>query len=168
MILGFKQYFPWGEPTFFREKIILSAGFVLYPNGSLMPIVAGDIVDFKIGETEYQAIQPKKHTVRDGHRWKKGMRIHMATGVRTKNYNCFNTLPDLQFVKSVQWIGILPHKRNVAIKEFDGKLWKFNFFREDEIETFALNDGFDSVDKFWRWFTKPVDGQLIHWTDLKY
>jgi len=33
----------------------------------------------------------KIHTIREDktNRWKSGMKVHAATGVRTKNYNCF-------------------------------------------------------------------------------
>ena len=58
MILGFKQKFPWGEPTYFKEKILAGVGY-------------GPI-----------AGRPKIHTIWDGFRWEKGMNIQMAYGVR--------------------------------------------------------------------------------------
>ncbi|HEY5509050.1 MAG TPA: hypothetical protein VIK29_10280, partial [Paludibacter sp.] len=59
----------------------------------------------------------KKHTIREDvhNRWHAGMTMHMAIGVRTKNYNCFK----LDTCKSTQKITIIhyPHKASVYIDD---------------------------------------------------
>ena len=65
MILGFKQQFPWGGQTFFKEKILHSVGLMC--NG-------GRIV--KYNPYEYIGAMGKKfHTMREDpyDRWKPGM-----------------------------------------------------------------------------------------------
>lgn len=32
----------------------------------------------------------------------------------------------------------------------------------------AKNDGFDSLEDFFKWFDKPFKGKIIHWTDFRY
>lgn len=98
----------------------------------------------------------KKHTIREDkkNRWKAGMLMHMATGVRTKNYNCFKEVT----CKSIQLIEI----QNNSITVDNRKL------TEQEIQQLIVNDGFDSTIDFWNWFEKPFKGKIIHWTDLRY
>lgn len=105
----------------------------------------------------------KIHTLREdpNGRWKGGNSIQMATGVRTKYYNQFNIdRPDLQKCISVQKVGLYPDLQIIVIDN--------RGLTNDEIELFAIRDGFDSVDKFWQWFTKTQQLKLIHWTKLKY
>jgi len=136
MVLGFKQKFPWGEPTYFREKILAGVGY-------------GPIVSL-----------PKIHTIRAGNRWRAGDKIHMAYGVRTKNYEQFNKgIPELAFVKSVQKIEMW-WDRSLYIL-IDGKYF-------EDMETLSINDGFNDVMDFQKWFNKKFTGQIIHWTNFRY
>ena len=100
----------------------------------------------------------KLHTVREDRtgRWKAGMKIHFATGVRQTNYNCFKE----GVCKSVQDIMIQGYRVYI-----DGRK-----LASDELEYFANNDGFDTLEEFWDWFIPytPFVGKIIHWTDLKY
>ncbi|MDB4157948.1 ASCH domain-containing protein [bacterium] len=100
----------------------------------------------------------KKHTIRwdDKDRWKLGSKIHCATGVRTPQYNCFHETD----CKGIQKIKI--EGRAIYV---DG-----TYLFEEEIETLALNDGFDSVEEFWIWFDQynPFIGKIIHWSNLLY
>lgn len=95
----------------------------------------------------------------------------MANGVRTKNYNCFKE----DVCTSVQSIKILhfndsPHFTiNIFV---DGHI---KFVRREHVNTgnkfmekLAKNDGFDSVEDFFKWFKGDFHGVLIHWTDFKY
>jgi len=38
----------------------------------------------------------------------------------------------------------------------------------DYLKTLARNDGFESVDDFFKWFNADFQGKIIHWTDFKY
>lgn len=145
MILGFKKKFPWGKPTYFKEKILAGVG-------------RGPIVSM-----------PKIHTIRKGGRWDVGDTIHMAYGVRTKGYEQFNRmLPDLTKVKSVQKIEMDWSKTSTSMAngpllriKIDGKVFMNHL-------VLSRNDGFDSYDDFRRWFNKDFKGQIIHWTDFRY
>ena len=107
----------------------------------------------------------KKHTIRKdkNDRWKPGMKIHFATGVRTRLYHQFKE----GVCKSIQKIEIMYD--NISLNgEFvsilvDGRLIGF-----DEVETLALNDGFEDVSEFLNWFNEDFEGKIIHWTDLRY
>ena len=103
----------------------------------------------------------KIHTIReDKHdRWKEGNTIHFATGVRTKKYK--------QFIGgqciSTQNIEIKHLPTGISIK-IDGK--ELGGFYE--LHKLAVNDGFDGIDSFYKWFNKDFSGKIIHWTALKY
>lgn len=145
MVLGFKTHFPneWpfkGQPTGFKNKILA-------------------------GVDKSLELIPKIHTIREGERWKPGMKIHMATGVRTANYKQFNQdYPELQTVVSVQKI-IIHNDRDIGKDDLwiDGK--KLDL---PGMIMLAMNDGFNSTDEFFQWFTGHFEGQLIHWTNFKY
>ena len=110
----------------------------------------------------------KKHTIREDKpgRWKAGNTIHMSTGVRTKNYKCFKTTT----CKSVQsfrikWKGGKLKKKGGNYYEVfvDGRL-----LLSAEIALLSMNDGFDCIADFLKWFSKDFKGKIIHWTNFKY
>ena len=128
------------------------------------------IIGFKPQFQDKITAGTKKTTIRnDKHdRWHSGMTMHMATGVRTKNYNCFK----LDTCKSTQKIRIWHRTAHVTYVYIDGRC--FAQYRNNEkfpnikLVTLANNDGFDSVESFFEWFNKDFTGKLIHWTDLRY
>ena len=102
----------------------------------------------------------KKHTVRVDakNRYEIGKTLHMATGVRTKNYNCFKVLR----ITGIQKISI--YKNHFVY--IDGKL-----LNTIETNLFAENDGFNGEKDFFEWFSNAgnlFEGKVIHWTDLMY
>jgi uncharacterized protein YqfB (UPF0267 family) len=105
----------------------------------------------------------KIHTIReDAHnRWKIGMKMHMATGVRTKNYNQFQEMKCM----SIQGIEItrVSDYLNDTIVTVDGRKLILS-----EIQQLAWNDGFENLIDFWMWFDKDFKGKIIHWTDFRY
>ena len=107
----------------------------------------------------------KKHTIReDKHdRWKAGRIIHFAIGVRTRLYHQFYE----GFCKSTQKIQILWD--NISLNgEFVSILIDGRLIDLDEVETLAINDGFEDVSEFLNWFSEDFEGKIIHWTDLRY
>lgn len=105
----------------------------------------------------------KIHTIREdsGNRWRPGMKIHMATGVRTKNYNCFNesaclSVQDIQIKFPTEYI-------NDMVVIVDQFVLPFK-----QVQQLAYNDGFEHVIDFALWFQDDFKGKIIHWTDLKY
>lgn len=125
------------------------------------------ILSFKKKFVEPIRLGSKIHTIREDPkaRWCAGKLIHMATGVRTKKYNCFR--PDV--CVSVQAIQIHHHDYrdaggNYLIKVVvDGK--ELDDFQLDHI---AKNDGFKSLGDFFKFFNSDFQGKIIHWTDLRY
>ena len=117
----------------------------------------------------------KEHTIREDlhDRWKVGMKMHMATGVRTKEYNQF----DEKICTGIQTFRVIwkdsPEDSLLgrSVRVFiDGKNVTDSFFDDDNtvLEVLAKKDGFDSVNKFFQWFSTDFKGKIIHWTDLKY
>lgn len=118
----------------------------------------------------------KIHTIREDkhNRWKIGMKVQCATGVRTKDYNQFHEewcvsiqrimfkKPAIGFASEKIWEPALPH---IVV---DG-LW----ITDPKIKlALALNDGFDNLEELLTFFNTPAylnkELKLIHWTDLKY
>lgn len=105
----------------------------------------------------------KKHSIREDskNRWKEGIKIHHAHGVRTKYYNCFQE----DVCTGVQTIKIeCPTEYMNDVKIYvDGRLLNI-----DEMVELAHNDGFDCLAAFHLWFNEDFEGKIIHWTDKRY
>lgn len=111
----------------------------------------------------------KIHTIRADkpNRWKPGMLIHFAKGVRTKNYINFH----MGFCHSVQRINIeyVPYEGNTkglvadVFVSIDGRR-----LNNEEVRVLAKNDGFQSASDFLNFFDKDFTGKIIHWTDFRY
>ena len=123
------------------------------------------ILGFKKRFVPLILIRSKKHTIREDqhNRWKAGIKIHMATGVRTKDYKCFN---DKDTCKSTQEILISWIRRQGKTTYAVYVDWIC--LSEKEVETLAINDGFESIKDFLLWFNDDFQGKIIHWTDLRY
>jgi hypothetical protein len=104
----------------------------------------------------------KKHTIReDKHRrWRVGMAIQMACNVRTARYRCFKE----NVCRGLQQIFMSCENGMIEVS-IDGKYFY-------DLDTLAVNDGFNDVDEFIKWFFPAGKGEywgrIIHWTDLKY
>lgn len=185
MILGFKQQFPWKEPTYFREKILAGGDGIKnqkpWPPKHWFP-GAGDLA-FIMQQT------PKIHTMREDpyDRWKPGMSIQMVyRGPKYSILDHFNKgIPELEKLKGKQKCRvqyndkITPDLRPCGIyiddqlvwEGFVGKSFANSCGSEKDrkwIESFAKNDGFESSIEFFRWFKKDWSGFILHWTDFRY
>lgn len=139
----------------------MTLGFKTKVNGKLTHFVQ-KILACVLAEWA-EAYVPKKHTIRHGKRWFAGRKLHLAIGVRTKNYLQFNkNIKGLEVCKSVQDIKIT-HQGGAMYVEVDGK-----HLPSDKVKELAINDGFDTLEDFMEWFNTDFEGQIIHWTDLKY
>lgn len=102
----------------------------------------------------------KKHTIREDNkdRWHKGKVIHCATGLRTRDYQEFARL----------WC---THTQKIEIRYLDGipRVYVDGLKLTDiGMQTLAANDGFETIQDFFKWFKKDFTGKIIHWTNLKY
>lgn len=108
----------------------------------------------------------KLHTIRKDEllRWKKGMTMHMATGVRTANYKCFKKTicTSIQSIRIVHFDG-QGHCKSWASVWIDGKPMSDN-----QVRKLAVNDGFESPSEFFKWFNTNFTGRIIHWAKKKY
>jgi len=85
------------------------------------------------------------------------------------------TATDRQFVKeaecvSVQYVYINFERKHIEVHDTMELLdLPFgNFLPDDKALQFARNDGFDTLEDFWQWFTTTQTLKLIHWTDKRY
>lgn len=118
----------------------------------------------------------KIHTIRQDqhHRWSNGKHIHMATGVRTKNYHCFNetVCTGIEYI-FMTW----SNSRGLEISIGQDELCDTYLYSYD-LKKLAYNDGFESLEAFENWFIEAIksqpngqdyfSGKIIHWTDFRY
>jgi len=162
-----------GQPNFFINKIWLS---LVAGKLSVQPYAQHFKYDKrhtdKFGMSwDYAApvaeTKPKLHTIRAGHRWKPGMKIHPVINNRTANR--FQFAPVIECV-SVQDIeikhsGYAPNYPLVMVH--NGK-HLMNPMGCEEMCHIAVNDGFETIDQFFEYFNEDFEGQIIHWTTLRY
>ena len=67
-------------------------------------------------------------------------------------------------VKRIQAISICANSRKIYV----GLNGTMNLLSKQAVEILAKNDGFDTVDAFFAYFTQDFDGKIIHWTDFVY
>ncbi len=108
----------------------------------------------------------KIHTIREDkpNRWNAGRLIHLATSVRTKNYNCFGRLicSGCQKIVIEKW-------KNTGHWYLDFTVCVEGIYLgASEIDELAKNDGFESTESFFHWFKEDFTGRIIHWTDKRY
>lgn len=125
------------------------------------------------GFVEKILVGNKIHSIREGNRWKKGDFIHMATGVRSKNYNQFNAnQPYLQICTGTQRIIIVITQKKALnipyddiIVLIDGKKLPTRW-----LIMLVKNDGFNNLTDFILWFkhSKGFVYQIVHWTKFRY
>lgn len=187
MTLGFMQNWPKSmamqdEKTYFIEKIRL--GLI---KNKLMDFPHAVIFMYKYHDKFGKGIDrtgrslPKLHTIRhdENERWRPGMDIHFVINSRTKDR--FQFAPVVRCI-SVQTIEILdsthlprvngivlefPLKDEIFYLAYDVKI-DGRFLDEHEIRELARNDGFETVEDFFKYFNKGFKGRLIHWTNLRY
>jgi len=110
----------------------------------------------------------KLHTIREDkyNRWHEGMEIQCATGVRTKDYQCFAH----RTCTGTQSITLRDLKHSGAIILIDHTMIEPFRFSKDYfiLKQLATNDGFKTVTEFIEWFQAGFKGKIIHWTDFRY
>lgn len=111
-----------------------------------------------------ETLLPKLHSIRDDKhdRWHAGRMIHPVINNRSKNQ--FQFAPAFPCV-SVQKIDI---SSNPVMMVSESVKVDNRFLSYKEVETLAINDGFNSIVDFFAWFNEGYTGKIIHWTNLKY
>lgn len=154
-----------GQPNFFIQKIWMTIpGATL---GLLSDYYSAYMDKFGYCWDASQPPRAKAHTIRRGHRWKPGMKIHMAINNLTANR--FQFAPIVQCVSvqdiEIKHTGYAPNYPLVMVH--NGK-HLINPLGYDEICQLAINDGFETIDQFFEYFNEDFEGQIIHWTPLRY
>lgn len=172
MTLSFKTQIN-GVPTLFMEKIHRC----IFWDKPVTKEYADAVYHPDYNTSVISAVKPKLHTIREDlpGRWKPGMAIHMVIHNRTKKR--FQFAPEVPVV-SIQEIEIKyewDHELTKASVIIDGikqgeVLWKNCQLKASSltVDKIAENDGFDSVNDFFEWFSEDFKGKIIHWTDHKY
>lgn len=156
-----------GKPTYFVDKIckglmvpskhlIIEILRLYEKNPEYYPIL--DDRDWRLGVN----LTPKLTTIREDKNdlWKVGSKIHFTIHDEIKDR--FQFAPVIE-VKRVQKIRII-HDGDRLVYINDNFWWE----SREVVEDIALNDGFNSVDDFFKFFNKNFVGKIIHWTDLEY
>lgn len=165
MILNFKTITN-GKPTYFPEKIWSGLKSLEVDEYFRNFLFSDHCKDPNLIQ------KPKLHSIRQGNRWKVGDKIHFYVGSRTKKALQF--APILQ-VKAVQKIRVRYNDVGGVDVIIDGRRYYYKPINFKTCATYnekmlrlAQNDGFDAIEDFFKWFDTDFEGQLIHWTDMKY
>jgi hypothetical protein len=158
-------------PTFFVEKILTG----LYNNNLISferfyelkcnyysNCTNGDYKNLDV------IFKPKIHTIRvdEKQRWKAGMIIHYVINNRTKNRYQFAPLfpcTSTQKISITYWYNKKTQLFDLPMVVIDDKE-----LSKKEIETLAVNDGFENSVEFFKYFNTNFTGVLNHWTNTKY
>ena len=169
--LSFKTKFPWGDQTYFIPKIWrglidnmgMYSDYMSYVN-TILNSGNDKIMEAFFPVKDINTIAPKIHTIREDKHdlWKPGRKIHMAVFNRTKDRFQFVTELECKSVQRIEIIHNLFYTKNSLIFIDDIPL------RFDTQKKLARNDGFNSVEDFFRFFSKDFSGKIINWTDFKY
>lgn len=185
MTLAFSQEID-NKPTFFVEKIwesILRNGVEVNVHDFISTCKKSLVLNYVIGTHH-----PKIHTIRkdESNRWKPGRDIHMVINDRTPERYQFAPLiqcASIQYIK-INWFdkgeSDIPCSTYIIQEEHkDGELieWEIpiavwidddNLLSTQEVESLAINDGFDSIEDFFAYFSEDFKGKIIHWTNQRY
>lgn len=166
MTIGFMQVFPWGERTYFEEKIKLGC---FHEPGTLIRLeLAGGVYD-----AGFIDVYPKIHTFREDplDRWKAGNKIHAVYGNQTKNrrefiqFECTGT-QKLEIRYAEKFVTFLIDNRIYA--HYPIALTNYHYADIELINTLARNDGFRDAKHLLQWFKSDFKGKIIHWTSKHY
>lgn len=170
MILPFSTQFKDRTPTDFIQKIwcgLIRNRIVLIFTLLDYKETKGEFAQKNMPDNPFEVVSfaPKLHTIREDihNRWHEGCLIHPVVFNRSKNQ--FQFAPTL-VCKSIQKIDI-KHYDFDTVKAMSVVIDETEIFGQD-IFMLAKNDGFNSVEDFFKWFDHDFTGKIIHWTDLKY
>ena len=170
MTLSFKTQID-GYPTYFIEKIWTA--FNLGEGGYQIDFAERQYwlkkctYSFNLDTTLLVKVGIKIHTIRSDkkNRWRVGMPIHFV--VKNRRPQRFQFAPIIP-CRSLQTFEIEWYK-GYPIVVIDG----IHFYNpivgiDNGMKSLAKNDGFDSLEEFFKYFNSDFKGKIIHWTDCIY
>jgi len=168
MTLGFLQQIN-KVPTYFVEKILL--GMVVKKEIDLNTysvFVYNYLNKFDLSPNNTKPLLPKIHTIREDlkNKWKPGNLIHFVINNRTKFRYQF--APLLKCVSVQKFVVHYDYNSKNELWDkplvyVDGKQ-----IRGKKLFLLANNDGFETVEAFFKYFNTNFTGKIIHWTNKKY
>lgn len=176
--LKFLQVWPekmgeWaGGDTWFSEKVVSCMHFKNKIGAEINPFLQnrGPFIEYVIA---FEGDE-KLHAIESGKKYKAGD-IAKPISVSPDGKE-FQFAPELKIV-SVQDIEISydrksdPRWAHVVIGGVMGIIFPYLFINEYEntsLEAIVENDGFESIDQFFQYFNEDFEGQILHFTDLRY
>ena len=178
--LSFKTQFPWGYQTYFIPKIWrglidnmgMYSDYMSYVN-TILNSGNDKIMEAFFPVKDINTISPKIHTIREDKHdlWKPGRKIHMAVFNRTKDRFQFAPVLECKSVQKIEirYIPEMPGRGCIKINGIFKSVFNSNFSDDkDFLNQLALNDGFNSIEDFFRFFNKDFTGKIIHFTDFRY
>lgn len=181
MTLGFSQKLN-RKTTQFVEKITRCLDNIQVPNLRNYAADAAEKLGYTTTDEFAEAVvyaEPKLHTMREDKNdlWHAGVDIHYVINNRTSNR--FQFAPVTPCI-STQKVNIVYENREAGNRRvmiaIDGRMeGGASFYPSGQLATvwgitdqLAINDGFESVEDFFKYFNKTCERKLIHWTNLKY
>lgn len=168
MILPFSTHLN-GQQTYFVEKIL--AALRITRNAQVEEYINRFYADrfggwYEVNRSKLATCHPKVHTIRadEKDRWHDGRLIHPVIFNRTKKQLQFAPAVKCWKVQefSIEYTRSRPECEDITVK-VDGRV-----LSHAECERLALNDGFESLLEFTRYFASNFTGKIIHWTDMQY
>lgn len=167
-----------GQETLFVEKITQG----LYQSEYVSEEVKKAMLEYSWPKNEYYQhpwscrndLHDKIHTFRkdEKNRWKPGTNIHMAVNNRTRKFWQF--APVIPCV-STQQVNIIHTRVRIQIyidfkcycEVFKDKTYS-DSSNLKKLQKLAENDGFETWNRFLKYFNTDFSGKIIHWTNFKY
>lgn len=171
MLLGFTEHVD-GLATGFVRQILAS---LITTQPELLRGPDFDYYEAELAQAYSNLNVAKIHTLREDAlgRWAPGRVIHFATGVRTPNLKRFALATCTGVQRVVMRIGSTAGLMVSVLPDEDRGIP--HVLTDEELVTFARNDGFATLDTFRAWFEPKVRAaggrkqyRLIHWTDFRY
>mgnify|MGYP001053219197 CR=1 FL=1 len=179
--IGFSTKFPWGEETHFVPKIWkglteykIHDKLDIFLNGLEQYVIKNNLPDMdKIISKSLDDVFPKIHTIREDKAdlWKPGRKIHPVVFNRTKDRFQFAPVLECKSVQKIEirYIPEMPWLGCIKINGIFKSVFNSNFSDDkDFLNQLALNDGFNSIEDFFRFFNKNFTGKIIHFTNFEY
>ena len=176
MILGFSTQLN-GKPTHFVEKIW--KGLKENLSKELHALHEAQMTQeeltkpYEVDGEVYPLIKAKLHTIREDRkdRWEKGNKIDFFMNVRKKNM--FRFAPVLPVVSTQEVL--ITYEYDFYSEVTRPTLWIDGILFYDTVKRcdfgmlkLSRNDGFDTIEDFFKYFSADFKGKIIHWTDKIY
>jgi hypothetical protein len=166
MILGFSTQLN-GKSTYFVERIHQSLKSSYFKDSiGFSPIHVPKDFDFVM----YPLLEPKHHTIREDKtdRWKEGTKIDFFINCRQPTMFRFAPVLPVVSTQNIHITYTIAKKAMVFIDDVCFYMQDLSAEGNHKMLHLAQNDGFDTIEDFFKYFSENFKGKVIHWTDLRY